>query len=190
MPYLPRSLDPHCSGALRAASGGVAAMETGVGGATTRRGAGCRSHCADQHRSDHGHMLGEELWQRCWIKPALPAPTRLFSPASQTPASLTILAQVCAHVARRSTSWRWGSCGAHGSPPGPHAGALARIADPRRLPEVECGAGAGRGAGPLPTIDLGRVLHAFANARFWAASGRWKRASTRTSPTTLRRSKR
>ncbi len=148
-------------------------METGVGGRYDQtRALDAVATALTNIGSDHGHMLGEELWQRVLDKAGIARPDAPFFTSEQTPASLAILAQVCAHVGAPLHIVGDGEVAAltaalHDHTPEPSPESLIH-ADYQKwnaalaLAVVQ---------GLCPTIDLGRVLHAFANARllgrFW-----------------------
>ena len=75
-----------------------AAMETGVGGRYDQtRALDVVASVLTNIGSDHAHMLGDELWQRVLDKAGIARPGVPFFTSERSPASLEIVASVCAH---------------------------------------------------------------------------------------------
>jgi dihydrofolate synthase/folylpolyglutamate synthase len=150
-----------------------AALETGVGGRYDQtRALDVAATALTNVGSDHAHMLGDELWQRALDKAGIARPGVPFFTTDADPTTLEIVGQVCA---------------ATGAPLYPvDAAAIAELEvqlarhtlnpTPDSLLHADYrahGAGAG-GDSPSGAIDEGACC-AFANARDWGASGKWKK---------------
>jgi dihydrofolate synthase/folylpolyglutamate synthase len=150
-----------------------AAMETGVGGRYDQtRALDVAATVLTNVGSDHSHMLGDELWQRVLDKAGIARPGVPFFTSERNPASLEIVADVCAHegaplhiVDQIAVDALGASLAAHTLAPSPesllHAdyqkwNAALALAVVRTL---------------APAADEAALLRAFANARllgrFW-----------------------